>query len=167
MSEPQSDASSIDDSSLYSIDDVPLISGLHHVNLLVPPNTLHLAKAFYCGILGLDAATVPQSAKAHLAWFNIGGSGQQIHISSQYYLNEVQMKAQTESPRHPCFKIGSETKLEKLQDMIWRLYEEGGDGAPVYCDQPGEDNGGQGKAGDFPKRFFARDYAGNRLEFSL
>lgn len=57
--------------------------------------------------------------------------------------------------------------MKLLQKTIWVLYETGGEGAPVYCDEPGDDNGGQGVAGDFPKRFFARDYAGNRLEFSL
>lgn len=143
------------------------ISGLHHVNLLVPPHTLHLAQTFYADVLGLKPAIVPSCAKAHLAWFNIGNSGQQIHITSQHYLSQAQMKAQAESPRHPCFKIPTEEKLDMLQRVIWRLYEVGGEGAPVYCDEVGEDNAGQGAAGEFPKRFFARDYAGNRLEFSL
>lgn len=145
----------------------PFISGLHHVNLQVPPQTLQLAQQFYADTLGLSQAVVPASMKAHLAWFNIGSSGQQIHITSQHFLNQAQMKAQTESPRHPCFKILSEDKLDRLHELIWQLYERGGEGAPVHCDKPGENNAGQGVAGDFPKRFFARDYAGNRLEFSL
>lgn len=150
-----------------SIDKEPLIMALDHVNLLVPPQTLHLAQSFYAGILGLVPIIVPASSKAHLAWFRVGSSDQQIHITSEHYLNQIQMKAQAESPRHICLKIPSEDKFHLLQRTLWTLYETGGEGAPVHCDQPGEDNTGQGVAGDFPKRFFARDYAGNRLEFSL
>lgn len=163
------DYSSPTDSSDFGDMEEPLISGLHHVNLLVPPNTLHLARGFYTGTLGLQPAAVPASCKAHLAWFDISSSGQQIHITSQHHLNQAQMKAQTESPRHPCFKISTKGKLDRLQSMIWELYERGGDGAPVYCDEPQKDDTDddlQGPSG-FPRRFFARDYAGNRLEFSL
>lgn len=145
----------------------PLVSSLDHVNLLVPPQTLHLAQSFYAGVLGLVPAVVPTSRKACLAWFKIGNGDQQIHVSSEYYLSQVQMKAQTESPRHLCLKIPSEDKFNILQKTIYQLYEAGGEGAPVYCDEPGENNSGRGVSGDFPKRFFARDYAGNRLEFSL
>ena len=145
----------------------PLISGLAHVNLLVPPQTLHLAEQFYAGTLGLTQTTVPPSKKAILAWFNIGSSGQQIHITSQHHLDEAQTKAQVESPRHPCFKISSEDKLDRLQDLVWQMYQKGEEGAPLHCDKQAENSSGQGGAGDFPKRFFARDYAGNRLEFTL
>ena len=145
----------------------PFICGLHHVNLLVPPQTLHLAQDFYAGFLGLQAVEVPASCKAHLAWFDIGSSGQQIHITSQHQLDQVQMKAQAESPRHPCFKISTPEKFDKLQKMVWRLYETGGDGAPLYCDEPSKETDAVHRVGEFPRRFFARDYAGNRLEFSL
>lgn len=144
-----------------------LISGWHHVNLLVQPQTLHLARAFYADVLGLESTPVPESKKSHLMWFNIGTSGQQLHITSEHNLNPTQMKAQSESPRHPCFKVPAEDKLVILQQRLWVLCEQGGEGAPVQCDQPGTDNGGQGQAGEFPSRFFARDYAGNRLEFTV
>lgn len=148
--------------------DEPLISGLHHINLLVPPQTLHLARDFYAGSLGLHEAIVPASCKAYLAWFDIATSGQQIHITSQHQLNQVQMQAQSESPRHPCFKISTQEKLDKIQQILWQLHERGGEGAPVYCDEPSSEVGEAQKApGGFPRRFFARDYAGNRLEFSL
>ena len=143
------------------------ISGLHHVNLLVPPNSLPLANSFYSGVLGFSTTPVPNSSKTHLAWFNVGNTGQQLHVTSEHYLSQAQLKAQAESPRHACFKIVSEEKLVQLQKAIYKLYEKGGEGAPVHCDEPGDNNNGQGVAGDFPKRFFARDYAGNRLEFSV
>ncbi|KAJ9655365.1 hypothetical protein H2198_005739 [Neophaeococcomyces mojaviensis] len=145
-----------------------LYSGLDHVNLLVPPHTLHLAYDFYAGTLGLTPTAVPPSSKGHLAWFKIGNSSQQIHITSQHPLNSTQMKAQTESPRHFCFKIPSQEKLDLLHGRIWQHYERGGEGAPVHSDDPAQSNRvSQGAAGEFPNRFFARDYAGNRLEFSL
>lgn len=100
-------------------------------------------------------------------WFNIANSGQQLHVTSEHNLNSTQMKAQSESPRHPCFKVPSEEKLLVLQQRLWDLYDQRDVGAPVQCDKPGADNGGQGQSGDFPKRFFARDYAGNRLEFTV
>ena len=45
-----------------------LISGLAHVNLLVPPGTLDQANAFYGETLGLKARPVPQLQKGSLAW---------------------------------------------------------------------------------------------------
>jgi hypothetical protein len=51
--------------------------------------------------------------------------------------------------------------------------------SPKEADQPGEEDSGTAgvakgsnmylgaKGVEYPKRFFARDYAGNRLEFSL
>lgn len=144
-----------------------LITGLDHINLQVPPSTLHHAHSFYANCLGLHSIPVPPSSKAHLAWFLIGNSDQTIHVSSQYALTQTQLKCQTESPRHPCFKVPSETALRLLQARVWREYERGGEGAPVYCDEPGKENrASQGPEGEFPARFFARDYAGNRLEFT-
>lgn len=40
------------------------------------------------------------------------------------------------------------------------------DGKPRMADKPGVDNSGS-QCVEFPTRFFARDFAGNRLEFSL
>lgn len=70
---------------------------------------------------------------------------------------------------------------------MYAHHEKGGDSAPLQADKPGDVNSGeqttnllvivlllirspqtlgaQGK--EYPTRFFARDYAGNRLEFSL
>ena len=45
-----------------------LISGLAHVNLLVPSGTLDQANAFYGDTLGLKARQVPERQKGSLAW---------------------------------------------------------------------------------------------------
>ena len=68
--------------------------------------------------------------------------------------------------RHPCFRLESPEALDKLQRRIWDHFVRGGEGAPSECDQPGGENSGE-KGVEYPTRFFARDFAGNRLEFSL
>jgi catechol 2,3-dioxygenase-like lactoylglutathione lyase family enzyme len=44
-----------------------MITGIAHVNLIVPPGTLHLADAFYGDTLGMHRAPVPPRQK-DLAW---------------------------------------------------------------------------------------------------
>lgn len=139
-----------------------MITGLAHVNLTVPPDTLQAAKAFYADTLGLTPRTVPSGSEHRLAWFDIGSSGQQVHVACY---DETKSPA-GESPRHPCFKLESPDKLVELRKKIYEHFERGGPGAPVMADRPGNENSGsQGQ--EYPDRFFARDYAGNRLEFSL
>lgn len=90
--------------------------------------------------------------------FNIGDSGQQVHVAPG--INETKT-----SNRHPCFKLQSQEKLLELQQRIWDHHVAGGDAAPLEADSPGENSGTKGV--EYPSRFFARDFAGNRLEFSL
>ncbi|KXT09483.1 hypothetical protein AC579_7828 [Pseudocercospora musae] len=136
-----------------------MISGIAHVNLLVPPGTLDQANAFYGETLGLSAREVPSLQKGSLAWFDIGSSGQQVHIA-------FGQNTEPKSSRHPCFKIESPEALLALRQKIWEHYARGDDSAPKEADKPGEADSGA-KGAEYPSRFFARDYAGNRLEFSL
>ncbi|KKK19028.1 hypothetical protein P175DRAFT_0459710 [Aspergillus ochraceoroseus IBT 24754] len=136
-----------------------MITGLAHINLLVPPGTLDQADDFYSQTLGLTSAPVPQSQKGTLLWFDIADSGQQVHVALG--TNESQS-----SRRHPCFKVESLDKLIQLQQRIWEHYEKGGAAAPLEADKPGVQNSGS-QGVEYPTRFFARDFAGNRLEFSL
>lgn len=70
------------------------------------------------------------------------------------------------SSRHPCFKIESPGALQELKQKVWEHHLKGDAAGPKEADEPGAQNSGnQGKG--YPTRFFARDYAGNRLEFSL
>lgn len=120
--------------------------------------------------------------------FDITPKGQQIHIALG--------PKEVESPRHPCFRLESAEALAKLQQRIWEHYQRGDASAPRMADKPGGENSGEmllfltlpflsvsqwrgaseaceltrrkgSKSIGFPPRFFARDYAGNRLEFSL
>ncbi|KAH8680212.1 hypothetical protein BGZ61DRAFT_480911 [Ilyonectria robusta] len=136
-----------------------MIAGIAHVNITVPEGTLDLANEFYASILGLTPRPVPALQKGSLAWFDIGSSGQQIHVA---FGSNVDL----ESTRHPCFKLQDKEALAALQLKIWEHFEAGGSAAPMAADKPGQlDSGAQGV--EYPDRFFARDYAGNRLEFSL
>lgn len=138
-----------------------MITGIHHVNLVVPPSTLPAAEAFYGTTLGLTSRPVPAAQVDSLAWFDVGTSGQQVHIA----FGKAEDFSFTSS-RHPCFRVGSGEELLRLRQRIWEHFERGGEGAPQAADKPGEaSSGSQGK--EYPQRFFARDFAGNRLEFSV
>jgi hypothetical protein len=124
-----------------------MITGLSHINLLVPPGTLPLATHFYSTTLGLTPRPVPAHRVHDLAWFEIGDSGQQVHIAPDYNGSdgiikgeeggdEESMKAKWSS-RHPCFRLGSPELLEELRVRIWKHFEEGGGAAPLEADRPG------------------------------
>lgn len=153
--------------------DKHLITGIAHINILVPEGSLSQAHEFYSNTLGFASSPVPAAQKSVLRWFNIGtsdssaGQGyQQVHVSCQHPLSEEALKHQRESPRHPCFKVASPEALLALQRRIYEHFARGGEGAPMDADRPGEQNSGS-QGVEYPSRFFARDYAGNRLEFSL
>lgn len=143
----------------------PLITGLHHINITVPDHTLPLAKAFYADTLGLTPRPVPVAQAQKLLWFDIGASGQQVHISLPEHPDDVASFRATDTNRHPCFRVGSPAALLELQKRVYGHWLRGGDGAPLAADAVGETSGPTTK--EYPKRFFARDFAGNRLEFTL
>jgi hypothetical protein len=115
-----------------------MILSLAHINLLVPASTLPSAHTFYSTTLGLTPRPVPSHRTHDLAWFDIGSSNQQIHISASSDHN----KENTSSSRHPCFKLGSPQELLDLRARIWEHFERGGEAAPMEADKPeGESSG--------------------------
>jgi catechol 2,3-dioxygenase-like lactoylglutathione lyase family enzyme len=138
-----------------------MITGLHHINLVVPPDTLDEAAAFYGTTLGLTPRPVPALQKGTLLWFDIGTSGQQVHVG----FGDPQ-DFSFDSRRHPCFRVANSEQLLQLQRRIYEHHQNGGVGAPKAADRPGDLNSGD-QGVEYPERFFARDYAGNRLEFTL
>ncbi|KAJ5770592.1 uncharacterized protein N7511_002643 [Penicillium nucicola] len=135
-----------------------MISGIAHVNLTMPKGTLDHAKEFYGTTLGLVSAPVPELQIGTILWFNLGSSGQQIHVSVG--------TTDPTATRHPCFKLDTREDLEAIKKNIYDHHVRGGAAAPMAADKPGEqDSGTQGK--EYPTRFFARDYAGNLLEFTM
>jgi len=119
-----------------------MISGLHHINLTVPSGTLSDANAFYGDTLGLTPRDVPSHMKGFLAWFDLGSSGQQIHVAHGPVPNDPK------DSRHPCFKLESPEALLKLRQRIWDHHQKGGDAAPLEADQPGAQNSGKSSGGE-------------------
>jgi len=115
-----------------------MITGIAHINLVVPEGTLPAAEAFYAGTLGLTPTPVPALQRGTLAWFNIGSSGQQVHIAFGVPADFAEPSA-----RHPCFRLEGPEALLTVQKQIWKHFQEGGDGAPKACDQPGGESSGE------------------------
>ncbi|PSR97300.1 putative glyoxalase family protein [Coniella lustricola] len=143
-----------------------MLTGIHHVNLVVPPNTFPAAHAFYATTLGMTPRAVPVAQKDTLAWFDIGPADsphprQQVHIAFG-----KPEDFSFPSSRHPCFRVASPEDLLALRQRVWDHFQRGGEGAPQAADQPGKEDSGA-KGVEYPQRFFARDFAGNRLEFTL
>ncbi|ORY25523.1 hypothetical protein BCR39DRAFT_507024 [Naematelia encephala] len=136
---------------------------LQHVNFTVGKGTLHLAEEFYAEVLGFHNDPVPQSEKDILRWFRIGNGPQQIHVAFERQPGHPEISPL--SSRHACFILPSKEALFNLQKRIWAHHKSGSLASASMCDEPGEDNSGS-KGDEYPTRFFARDYAGNRLEFS-
>ena len=111
-----------------------MIAGIAHVNLIIPDGSLEQATEFYGSTLGLTPRKVPEGQRHRVAWFDIGSSGQQVHIA--YGPNEK------ESPRHPCFKLESPEKLVELQKRVFQHFEKKNKSSPRAADQPGQVNSG-------------------------
>ncbi|KAJ5295341.1 hypothetical protein PENANT_c001G00746 [Penicillium antarcticum] len=135
-----------------------MISGIAHINITIPEETLDQALEFYGTTLGLVSAPVPELQIGTILWFNLGSSGQQIHVSVG--------ATDPTATRHPCFKLDTREELEEIKTSIYDHHVQGGPAAPMAADKPGEQNSGtQGK--EYPTRFFARDFGGNLLEFTM
>ncbi|KAL5410167.1 hypothetical protein PMIN03_005564 [Paraphaeosphaeria minitans] len=107
-----------------------MITGIHHVNLVVPPGTLAQANGFYGTTLGLTPRAVPQLQRETLAWFDIGSSGQQVHVAFGRPEDFSFVSA-----RHPCFKVGGLDELQALQQRVYEHFEKGGESAPKEADR--------------------------------
>ena len=104
------------------------ILSLAHVNLTVPSGTLAQANEFYGTTLGLTARPVPALQRDSLAWFDIGDSGQQVHIAfgDGRELRDNLPDAEGDggaggasskwagTRRHPCFRLASGEELVKV-----------------------------------------------------
>lgn len=115
-----------------------MIAGIAHINLTVPAGTLEQANQFYGNTLGLNPRAVPQLQKDRLAWFDIGSSGQQVHIAFG-----APSDFEKDSSRHPCFKLESPEALLELRQRIFDHFVKGGDAAPKAADKPGTENSGK------------------------
>ena len=69
-----------------------------------------------------------------LSRFDIGSSGQQVHITCG--------PTDPKHSRHPCFKLPGRDELEAIKKSIYDHHIRGGPAAPMAADQPGEEGSG-------------------------
>lgn len=67
--------------------------------------------------------------------FDIGSSGQQIHVTCG--------PTDPKSTRHPCFKLPGRNELEAIRKSIFDHHIRGGPAAPMAADKPGEEGSGR------------------------
>jgi catechol 2,3-dioxygenase-like lactoylglutathione lyase family enzyme len=113
-----------------------LLRRVAHVNLSI--DDLDAARAFYGGLLGLAAAPRPDDTPRPGCWFALGDV--ELHLSVEQGADNARSK------RHVAFEV---TDLAALRARL--------SAAGVAIDG--------GSAMEGVERFFARDPAGNRLEF--
>src|SRR5437660_1822065 len=81
-----------------------MVTGLHHVNVTVPPELEAATKEFYAGVLGLEQIPKPTASRQSGAWYQIGEV--QMHLSVEDNNGEV-------SSRHVCFTVPDLAEAEK------------------------------------------------------
>ena len=115
------------------------IEGIDHVQITIPVGQEQIARAFYCGVLGLNEIEKPESlARRGGLWLAIGN--QQLHVGVEDGVDRSRTKA------HIAFQVAGlsawRSRLEKSGCLIT-------DAVPI----PGYE------------RFETRDPFGNRIEF--
>ena len=71
--------------------------------------------------------------------FDIGDSGQQVHIA----FDKSDIGNNPKSSRHPCFKLESPQALLELRRKIWEHHQRGDEAAPQDADKPGDADSGK------------------------
>ena len=116
-----------------------MIKAVHHAQISIPVGKEDEARAFYCGVLGLQEIPKPESL-AGRGGFWVELDDQQIHFGTEDGVERAKTKA------HVAYLV------DDLQHWRQRLTDNGcsvNDGIPI----PGYD------------RFEFRDPFGNRVEF--
>jgi catechol 2,3-dioxygenase-like lactoylglutathione lyase family enzyme len=114
------------------------ITGLHHVQLAMPPGEEDAGRAFYGGLLGLPEVPKPSDlAPRGGLWFRTGTF--EVHLGVEREEFVPARKA------HPAFQVSG---LDELRERL--------DGAGYRIDEDVQLEGF--------RRFYARDPFGNRIE---
>jgi catechol 2,3-dioxygenase-like lactoylglutathione lyase family enzyme len=113
-----------------------VLSRVAHVNLSI--DDVEAARRFYGKLLGLEAAPRPDDAGRPGCWFRLGPV--ELHLSIEAGADNARSK------RHVAFEVAD---LDGLRAHLAAA------GVPVE----------EGRPMPGVRRFFARDPAGNRLEF--
>ena len=111
---------------------------LHHVNVVVPKGATDRVVGFYTDVLGLRRVAKPdEGVDASGAWFDIGDTGSQVHVSER------------DGERHPQAHFG--LVVDDFDAVLGRVRAAGAS----WEDQPPIFGG---------RRGFTRDPEGNRVE---
>ena len=71
---------------------VPIIRGLHHVQITIPVGAEEAGRAFYCGLLGLTEAPKPAALQGRGGfWLQIGD--RQVHVGTEEGVERGRTKA--------------------------------------------------------------------------
>lgn len=114
------------------------LTRLHHVQITIPAGAEAAARAFYCGVLGLNEIEKPESLRGRGGFWLLAGAAQ-VHVGVQEGVDRLKTKA------HVAYQVTGldrwRTKLAQHEIAIL-------DSIPI----PGYD------------RFEFRDPFGNRVE---
>jgi catechol 2,3-dioxygenase-like lactoylglutathione lyase family enzyme len=116
-----------------------MIVGLHHAQITVPKGAEDEARAFYCGVLGLEETQKPEALAGRGGfWLRVGDA--QVHVGTEEGVERRATKA------HVAYEV---TDITAWRERLERAGVRVLDGVPI----PGLD------------RFEFRDPFGNRVEF--
>jgi catechol 2,3-dioxygenase-like lactoylglutathione lyase family enzyme len=111
---------------------------LHHAQITIPSGAEEEARAFYCGVLGLEEVAKPDSLQGR-GGFWLQSGGQQIHVGTEEGVDRRASKA------HLAYQVDD---LERFRELLGQNGIATEDGVPI----PGY------------RRFEFRDPFGNRVE---
>ena len=115
-----------------------MITGLHHVQITIPEGAEDRAREFYCGTLGLEEVSKPNSLRGRGGIWVAAGA-HQIHIGTESGVNRNASKA------HVAYEVDNiQPWREKLESHGVKILE----GVPISGFE----------------RFEFRDPFGNRVE---
>lgn len=92
-----------------------MITGIHHTQITIPSGKEEEARAFYCGVLGLEEMDKPESLKGRGGfWLRTGNAD--LHIGTEEGVDRYQTKA------HIAYEVNDvrywKEQLEKLGTNI-------------------------------------------------
>jgi catechol 2,3-dioxygenase-like lactoylglutathione lyase family enzyme len=76
-----------------------MISGIAHINLTIPQDTLEQAKEFYGTTLGLTSAPVPEAQKGTILWY-VPNSDLQLFSISDLFQGSISALADSKCTLH-------------------------------------------------------------------
>lgn len=116
-----------------------MIEAIHHVQITIPRGAEEAARAFYCGVLGLEELEKPEALKPRGGfWLAVGD--RQVHVGVEDGIDRAASKA------HVAYRVADLDRCRRVLGAAGVAIEEG-------------------IAVPAQRRFEIRDPFGNRIEF--